>query len=99
MDPMAAGTAVLLLVDLLGGVTAGIFASASVASLHEDQDFSLTGQAPDSLCEGGRSFHGLYIRGSGFVSDTLRGDGYHVADEDDPGDNSDQGPHGQEPER
>ncbi len=94
---MAAVTAVTLFVDLLCGAATGMFASASVASLHEDRGFSLTGQAPDPLCEGGRTVHGLFIRGSGFVSDALRGD--YAADEDEPGDNSDQGTHGQEPDR
>jgi hypothetical protein len=91
----------MLLVDLLGGVMVGVFTGVSVASAREDGVLSLTSTAPDPLCEGARGFFGVFIRGSGFVSDTLRGGstGEHTVDEDEPGDNSDQNAQGQEPDR
>jgi hypothetical protein len=97
MDPIAAVTAVMLLVDLLGGITAGIFSGASIGSRLEDRDYTLTGPAPDPLIEGARAIHGVFIRGTGFVSDALRGD--EIVNDDKPGDNSDHGAHGQEPDR
>jgi hypothetical protein len=100
-EPTAVVTAVMLLVGLLGGVMAGIVTGASVGSRVEDRDYSLTGPAPDLLSEGARVVHGLFIRGTGFVSDTRRGDGSsnQIANEDEPGESSDHGAYGQELER
>lgn len=101
MDAIAAITAVMLLVDLLGGVMAGVFTGASVASVREDMDYSLTGAAPGALCDGARVLHGFSVRGGGFVTDALRGDGTGEdnGDKDVPGENSDQDTQGQDPDQ
>ena len=90
-------TAIALLVDFLIGVTFGIVGVASLASRHEDLDYSLTHAPPDPLCEGARVIHGVYPRGDGFASDALR--------DASPGDNGWRGggdragAQGQEPQR
>jgi hypothetical protein len=101
MDPIAAVSAVMLLVDLLGGIAVGMFMGASVASVREDHSLSLTGAVPGPLSDGARGFYGVFIRGSGFVSDTLRGEraSEQVLDEEGPGDNGDPNAQGQEPDR
>jgi len=100
-EPAAAVTAVMLLAGLLGGLMAGILTSASVGSRVEDRHGSLTGTAPDPLSEGARAVHGVFIRGTGFVSGARRADGAGrpVANDDDQGDNSDYGARGQEPDQ
>jgi hypothetical protein len=101
MGGFEAVAAIMLLVDLLGGAIAGIFTGASLASVREDRDYSLTGAARSALCDGAQVIHGVSVRGGGFVSDALRGD-IAVEDNDDndvPGGNSDQGAHGQDPDQ
>jgi len=101
MDAIAAITAVMLLVDLLGGVMAGVFTGASLASVREDMDYSFTGAAPGALRDGARVFYGFSVRGRGFVTEALRGDGASEdnGDKDVPGDNSDQDTQGQDPDQ
>lgn len=98
MDAIAALTAIMLLVDLLGGVMAGVVTGASVASVREDMDYSLTGAVRNALCDGARVIHGVTVRGSGFVTDGLRG-ARENGDNDVPGENSDQDTQGQDPDQ
>lgn len=110
MNGAEAITAIMLLVDLLGGAMAGLVTGASVASVREDMDYSLTGAARSALCDGAQVIHGVSVRGGGFVTDGLRGGGTggdeaNAADEagdgddDVPGANSDHGAHGQDPDQ
>jgi hypothetical protein len=100
VDGIAAITAIILLVDLLGGVAVGMFGSASVASVLEDYGYSLTGAAPGTLRDGARVIHGVRVRGSGFVTSALRGAGGSddTGGKDVPQDNSNHDAHGQEPD-
>ena len=100
MDAIAAITAIMLLVDLLGGAMAGVVTGASVASVTEDMDYSLTGAVRSALCDGAQVIHGVSVRGAGFITDALRGDGTGEdgGDKDVPGENSDQDTQGQDPD-
>lgn len=101
MDAIAAVTAIMLLVDLLGGAMAGVVAGASVASVAEDMDYSLTGVVRSALCDGARVIHGVSVRGTGFVADVLRGGGTGEDNggKDVPGENSGQDTQGQDPDQ
>ena len=101
MDAIAAMTAIMLLVDLLGGAMAGVFAGVSLASVSEDMDYSLTAATRSALCDGAQVIHGVSVRGTGFVTDTLRRGvtGEDNDDKDVPGENSDQDTQGQDPDQ
>jgi hypothetical protein len=101
VDAIAAITAVMLLVDLLGGAMAGVFTGVSLASVSEDMDYSLTGAARSALCDGAQVIHGVSVRGTGFVTDALRrgGTGADNGDKDVPRENSDQDTQGQGPDQ
>ena len=74
MNGIDAGTTILLLVDFLFGVLAGIVGTAARASVHEDRRWSLTGTAPDPSCEGTRVLHGVGVSGVGWQSEVRRGE-------------------------
>jgi hypothetical protein len=74
MNGIDAGGAILLLVDFLFGVLAGVVGSVARASTHEDRRTSLTGAAPDPGSAGARALHGVYVRGTGWETDVLRGE-------------------------
>jgi hypothetical protein len=56
-------SAVAILVDFLFGIAIGLVLGVSYASLREDNRYSLLSAAPDLLCDGVRTFQGVYIRG------------------------------------
>jgi hypothetical protein len=94
MGGIGAIFAIFLLVAFLGGVLIGVVVIASLASRKEDRLYSLTGDAPDPVCEGTRRLTGACTRGSGFISPDMRPDGDARTGPNDGGDAS-----GQEPVR
>lgn len=83
MGSIGAVFAIFLLIAFLGGVFIGVIVIASLASRREDDLHSLTGEAPDPVCEGARRLTDAYTRGSGFVSSTIRSGGDAASDLDD----------------
>lgn len=74
MNGIDAGGTILLLVDFLFGVLAGVAGSAARASGHEDRRRSLTAAAPDPGCAGARVLNGVHVCGTGWESEVLRGE-------------------------
>ena len=66
--------AILILIVFIAGAIGGVILVVSFASLREDRRYSLTGDAPDSVCAGARRLTGARVRGDRFVSAGLRGD-------------------------
>jgi hypothetical protein len=75
MRQMAQFSVVLMLVDFLFGISAGIVLSASWAALREDHCRSLLGVAPDAVCAGVRVLLGLYTSDDGYLQHLLSGVG------------------------
>jgi hypothetical protein len=88
MGELEAAVAILLLIAFLGGIVMGVVVVVSLASRREDRRYSLTGDAPDPLCQVTRLLTGASVIGTGFLSDAMGAarDG-------------DESAHGQEPER
>jgi hypothetical protein len=80
--------AILILIVFIAGAIGGVILVVSFASLREDRRYSLTGDAPDSVCAGARRLTGALVRGDRFVSAGLRGD-----------ENGSEDTQGQEPDR
>ena len=89
-------SAIAFLIDFLFGVLFGLVGAASFASRREDRDYSLLHAPPDLISDGARVIHGVYRRGSGWVTDARRA---AVPGEDAGNGNDDPGAHGQEPQR
>jgi hypothetical protein len=63
MSGLEAAVAIFLLIAFIGGVGIGVVVIVSIASRREDRLFSLTGEAPDTVCRGARRFTGVWTRG------------------------------------
>lgn len=88
MGSFGAVLAIFLLIAFLGGIFIGVIVIASLASRREDDLHSLTGEAPDHVCEGTRRLTGAHTRGSGFLSPVMRsGDSTRIGPDggEDPG--------------
>jgi len=59
MDGIHAGVALLLLIAFIQGAVIGVVVAVSIASRREDRLYSLTGQAPDAMCQGVRRLMGV----------------------------------------
>lgn len=90
-------SAVVLLVDILFGVSFGVFGGAIFASVRENRDMTLLRQAPDHISAGARVIFGVYTRDDDGYLQSLRPGGRPVARK--PRDNDCAGPHRQEPDQ
>jgi len=75
MERMAQLSVIVMMIDLLFGITIGIVLSASWASLREDRCRSLFRVAPDAICAGIRVLNGLYTADDGYLQYLLSRDG------------------------
>jgi hypothetical protein len=73
MGQMAQLSVIMIIADLLFGITIGLVLSASWASVREDHCRSLLRVAPDAVCAGVRVLVGLYTSDDGYLQDLLSG--------------------------
>jgi hypothetical protein len=63
MSGIGVAVAIFLLVAFIGGVVLGLIVIVSLASRREDRLYSLTGEAPDTMCRCARRLMGAGTRG------------------------------------
>ena len=79
MSGIGVAVAIFLLIAFIGGVVLGVIVIVSIASKREDRLYSLTREAPDTMCRGARLLVGVGTRG-GWPVDQVPGQ-----DDDPPG--------------